>query len=131
MPEILHTLADAADALLGAVSDIVEGAVRASDGAYRCDESTFVLMLPDTDCVAAVRLAERLRESVVRALLTEGVTVSAGVAGIPTGARDAADLLATTAAALADATRHGRNQVRRSSVPPDELAAARENVGLH
>jgi len=123
--------AAAAEALLAEVSEIVEGAVRTSDGAYRCDESTFVLMLPDTDCLAAVRLAERLRESIVRSLLSEGVTVSAGVAGIPTGARAATDLLAAAAAALADATRQGRNQVRRSAVPADELAAARENVGLH
>ncbi|MDQ1702228.1 MAG: hypothetical protein QOF57_1480 [Frankiaceae bacterium] len=123
--------AAAGELLLAEIADIVRDAVRASDGAYRCDETTFVLTLPDTDCLAAVRLAERLRESIVRALLGEGVTVSAGVAGIPSGAGDATDLLAAAGAALADARRHGRNQVRRAAVPPDELAAARENVGRH
>ncbi len=123
--------AAAGEVLLEAVTAIVRDAVRASDSSYRCDETTFVLLLPDTDCLAAVRLAERLRESIVRALLSEGTTVSAGVAEIPSGARDAADLLAAAGAALADATRQGRNQVRRSSVPADEAAAAHENVGRH
>ena len=121
----------AGELLLGAIGDIVRDAVRARDGAYRWDETTFVLTLPEADSSSATRLAERLRESIVRALLKEGVTVSAGVADIPGSASDADDLLAATRAALADAQRHGRNQVRRASVDPDELKTARDNVGRH
>ncbi|MDQ1715430.1 MAG: hypothetical protein QOC60_1375 [Frankiaceae bacterium] len=121
----------AGELLLGEIADIVRDAVRSKDTAYRWDETTFVLTLPDTDCGAATRLAERLRESIVRALLKEGVTISAGVAGIPSSATDADDLLAAVGSALADAQRQGRNQVRRAAVPVDELEAARDNVGRH
>ncbi|MCU1676195.1 MAG: hypothetical protein JWM93_953 [Frankiales bacterium] len=121
----------AGELLLEEIADIVRDAVRATDSAYRSGETSFVLTLPDTGCAAATRLAERLRESIVRSLLGEGVTVSGGVAAVPSSALGAADLLAAAHAALKDAQRQGRNQVRRATVPSDEVTETTENVGRH
>jgi diguanylate cyclase (GGDEF)-like protein len=119
----------AGEVLLDEIHDIVRQAVRASDTAFRTGPIRFVLALPDTAADAAMRLAERIRESIVRALLAEGVTVSGGVAGLPSHAADGADLLAAAEAALADAQRRGRNRVRAAVATTDEIAAARDNLG--
>lgn len=119
----------AAEVLVDVIEDIVRQAVRASDTAVRAGATRFVIALPDTTADAAMRLAERIRESIVRALLAEGVTVSGGVAGLPAHAADGADLIAAAEAALADARRRGRNQVRGAAATNDEIAAARDNLG--
>ncbi len=78
--------------------------------AYRLGDDLFALVLPHSDAPTAAHALESLRVAVARDL-PYGLTVSAGVAALASGASDADTLHARAAAALREAKRYGRDAV--------------------
>jgi diguanylate cyclase (GGDEF)-like protein len=104
----------AGDAILQELAQVVSGALRTSDGAYRYGGEEFAVILPETALEEAARLAERLRKAVEAhfAPSARAVTASFGVADdVVAGGADPALLVAASDGALYEAKRSGRNQV--------------------
>lgn len=125
------------DAVLRQVSDLIGGAVRASDVFGRYGGEEFMLILPETTPESAVGLAEKLRTLVsAEPLRIAGgaeipVTISIGIAG-GTGSQLQLDMVVDRAdAAMFAAKSLGRNRtyqfrdldddapVRRAPISPD------------
>lgn len=108
------------DTVLCEFSRLLEASVRDVDVAGRWGGEEFVLVLPGTDAVGAVRLAERIRAHLEEStLLTpEGVpiriTSSFGVASRDDGST-VEELVAAADSALYEAKRAGKNRVGRAS----------------
>ncbi len=107
------------DEVLRQVGQCLPEALRDYDLAGRFGGEEFVLLLPRTQAAGAYRVAERVRTRIaglpLRAPNGDGVqvTVSVGVAALAEGSRrELTDLLAAADAALYEAKRGGRNQVR-------------------
>lgn len=103
----------AGDELLHAVADLCQGALRAEDVFARFGGEEFVVVAPNTDADEAMRLAERVRQTVegARFAATNGETVTAsfGVASAVQGSLD--ELLKSADEALYAAKQAGRNRV--------------------
>lgn len=112
----------AGDAVLRDVAAELSGAVRSTDLSYRFGGEEFCVLLRNTDLPAALLLAERVRRRIGRRLARSAVTVSIGVAAVPSSARDGAELVRRADAALYEAKRAGRNRVVQSQ--PYGLVAA-------
>ena len=109
----------AGDHLLRLLSHLVADNIRADDVFGRFGGEEFLLILPDRSLEEAGRLAEVLRREIEGYQFPYGewqplgrLTVSGGVAAFPENAQNAADLLRAADAALYDAKKAGRNQVR-------------------
>ena len=105
------------DVLLRAVSGVIKENLRTMDVAARYGGEEFVVVLPETDTVGALAVAERIRAG-VGALRVDGPqsapalqTVSAGVATFPDHAASALRLLESADEAMYRAKREGKNQV--------------------
>ncbi len=104
----------AGDELLRVVADRLRSGVRAVDTAVRYGGDETALILPDTGTRDAVRIANRIRESIARDPLVQkyGVTASMGVATHHPYGSDTADSLVHRAdQALYEAKRQGGNRV--------------------
>ena len=82
----------------------------------------FVVVVPGADVTAGAVLAETLRRRCEAEPLGTGpravhCTLSAGVAAYPESGRTVTDLLLAADRALYEAKDHGRNMVRRATVP--------------
>src|ERR1700722_13901475 len=101
------------------VAAAVASELRSTDDlAVRYGGEEFLVLMPDTELSAAVRIAERIRRQIEElAIPHEGVgqlgivTVSLGVIAGPTATHHFVDLIAGADAALYAAKRGGRNQV--------------------
>ena len=109
----------AGDRALEAVSQISKTVVRRADNLARYGGEEFVAILPGTTKAEAMKLAERLRETIERdteAALSNGVprkiTVSVGVSTFPDDADDREKLIFCADGALYEAKRAGKNKVR-------------------
>ena len=111
------------DAALQLIAQAMHGTIHASsDTAYRIGGEEFSVILPDTDEPGAEAVANRIRQVVLAQAMPHAgnphglVTVSCGVASIP-AVRDSdpVALIAAADAALYEAKRRGRNQVRTST----------------
>ncbi|HLM19181.1 MAG TPA: GGDEF domain-containing protein, partial [Acidimicrobiia bacterium] len=96
------------------------------DVAARYGGDEFVVLLPGCSRDDALRVAERVRFGISRAVGEAPVTISAGVATVPDNATDAERLMAAADSALYDAKRTGRDRVAGSGrnievVPPEPL----------
>lgn len=116
----------AGDILLEQISERLQRRLRASDRVYRVGGEEFCVLLPATDRVQAVALAEQLRSFLAETEFSpEGETIPVSVSiGVAQLDRDGASLDALYHAAdgrLYSAKAQGRNRV---SPDPDELAAA-------
>lgn len=118
---------DAGDAALRQVGQCLRLAVRDGDIAARFGGEEFVLLLPSSDEVEALSVAERLRLA-VRALSiplpdgqTTAVTISLGVAACPAHGSTAEELLRSADQALYAAKGGGRDCVRLAGVPAADL----------
>jgi diguanylate cyclase (GGDEF)-like protein len=107
------------DAVLRAIARILVAESRGVDEPARYGGEEFVVALPETDGHGALELAERIRVRIEaeRVPLVDGngqisVTASLGAATLPHGARDVPELIAAADAALYEAKRAGKNQVR-------------------
>jgi diguanylate cyclase (GGDEF)-like protein len=113
------------DQVIKEIARALDNALRDYDLAGRFGGEEFSLLLPQTRAVDALRIAERVRETIaglcVIAPGTSGgekvqVTVSIGVAALDSGSkREFADLMAAADAALYRAKAGGRNQVQMIS----------------
>ena len=72
------------------------------------------MLLPGCSRDDAVRVAERVRGGIARAVDEAPVTISAGLATVPDNASDAERLMAAADAALYEAKRTGRDRVASS-----------------
>jgi diguanylate cyclase (GGDEF)-like protein len=92
--------------------------VRKPDFVARYGGEEFAVVMPETDCKEAFHLAERIREA-VEMLTTPGgeshadnrISVSIGIAEIPSHAADMASLIREADDALYLAKSRGRNRV--------------------
>ncbi|HEU4411607.1 MAG TPA: diguanylate cyclase [Polyangiaceae bacterium] len=126
---------DMGDIVLRNVARAMADGLRSNDLAARPGGEEFLLLLPHTDLIGGLAMAERVRARLER-LTHVGpnaalrVTASFGVAcTAPSGAEPTGEeLLARADQALYDAKRSGRNRVIAWSAPGDE--AAKEAVTL-
>ena len=108
------------DRVLVLVAGLIESGLRDDDQCCRYGGEEFALLLPATDGRDALRLAERLRQTVAQTpLVVDGgtieLTLSAGVAAFPElVAGDSDELLAIADDALYAAKERGRNRVLQS-----------------
>jgi diguanylate cyclase (GGDEF)-like protein len=103
---------EAADDVLRRFADVLRRSTRGSDVPTRLDGAEFALVLRDTDRVAALAVAERLRQ-VVReefADLPVPVSVSIGLAATGTDLDSASEVLRAAHRALDAAKRLGRDR---------------------
>lgn len=103
---------DAGDAVLIAVAQRVSGELRAYDGAYRCGDDEFLIVLPGAAERPAAELAEALRRAVALDPVRDlEVTVSVGVSVSSGGPLEYEALRAQAGAALRSAKDVGGNRV--------------------
>jgi diguanylate cyclase (GGDEF)-like protein len=107
----------AGDELLKLVADAVKDICRKADLPARFGGDEFAILLPETLCADAQRVAERIREAVCRQPIRVrsadmNVTVSAGVTDLNAGGIDGPDaMIASADRALYTAKELGRNRV--------------------
>jgi diguanylate cyclase (GGDEF)-like protein len=101
------------DKALAAVSRLLSATIRASDFAARFGGEEFLLLLPETDRLGSIELAEKIRKQIERTELvqTGPITASFGVAGLPEDAVDPGELVRKADRALYMAKAQGRNRV--------------------
>jgi diguanylate cyclase (GGDEF)-like protein len=106
------------DRVLAAFGALLTAEQRASDFAARSGGEEFVVLLPGTDALGAMSVAEKLRLATQR-LDVGGVSVtgSFGVASFPDHGPDAARLLRLADRALYAAKHNGRDRVELASDP--------------
>ncbi len=107
----------AGDAVLREAALRIAGAIRSVDRAARIGGEEFALVLVQTDRQSALEVARRAIASVARSPIAAGgglalnMTVSAGVAALPSDASTGAELFAAADKALYAAKERGRNRV--------------------
>ena len=104
------------DRVIRAVADSVRDSIRPSDVAGRIGGDEFLAILPGASVYEAQGVAERIGESIRRLDLRTScgrlpVTVSIGVAEVPTGISSVTDVLAATEALLRRSKLGGKNMV--------------------
>jgi diguanylate cyclase (GGDEF)-like protein len=102
------------DAVLREVADALVANTKNYDVIARYGGDEFVVLLPGCHRDDAVRVAERVRDGIARAVGEAPVTISAGLATLPDNASDAERLMAAADAALYEAKRTGRDRVSSS-----------------
>jgi diguanylate cyclase (GGDEF)-like protein len=115
------------DEVLREVADALVANTKNYDVAARYGGDEFVVLLPGCCRDDAIRVAERVRNGIARAVGEAPVTISAGVAAVPDNANDAERLMAAADAALYEAKRTGRDRVAGSGrnmevVPPPPVS---------
>ncbi len=110
------------DRVLQRIGEILRRESRTVDLAARYGGEEFVLALPETAGEGAVKIAERLREAIASAGVSNGdvgepvaVTASLGIAVAPDEADDARSLIAAADRALYEAKQRGKNRVVRAA----------------
>src|SRR5215472_8807525 len=113
------------DEVLRQIADTMTGVLREYDLAGRFGGEEFVMLLPHTRAVDALRIAERVRAHIAQLPIYAAgasgpervpVTVSIGVAALDAGShRELSELLAAADAALYRAKASGRDQVQMIS----------------
>lgn len=104
------------DEVLKHVAAILRGNVRTHDLPVRYGGEEFCLVLPETDMIGAVAVAERVRKAVENEVIEYGgatirKTASFGVSVFPDCASDMDSLIKAADVALYWSKEHGRNQV--------------------
>jgi diguanylate cyclase (GGDEF)-like protein len=103
---------DAGDEVLRGVANVIQSGTRGIDTGARMGGDEFAVILPETNLVRGLEVAERLRSAI--AALDSGVavrvTASLGVAELPACAHTGEELRAAADAALYDAKRAGRDR---------------------
>lgn len=106
------------DRVLAMVGQVLQRAVREADIACRFGGEEFAVVLPETDRLGALTVAERIRESIFRCFdqrEVDGhqlrVTISGGIAASPADGTDVGTLLEHADQALYRAKSQGRNRI--------------------
>jgi diguanylate cyclase (GGDEF)-like protein len=107
------------DDVLAAVGAVLRSSLRTSDFAGRNGGEEFLLLLPSTDSVGALALAEKLRLALREINVSpvgRPITASIGVAVLPDHAGEAGGLELAADQALYSAKRNGRDRVELASM---------------
>ena len=109
----------AGDEALKAVAGVLREETREIDHVARYGEE-FLVMLPHTDIVGAVKVTERIQKSLAQCAVKAGeqsvkVTRSVGVAEFPVDGDSPESLIVSADAALYETKRSGRDRVERAS----------------
>lgn len=104
------------DAVLKEIAKIVKQNIREIDSVARFGGEEFSLVLPETDKMAAIVVAERIRSRISQQIIkafdeTLGVTISVGVGSFPQNTLYSDVLMETADKALYQAKMSGRNKV--------------------
>jgi diguanylate cyclase (GGDEF)-like protein len=102
------------DDVLAAVGAALSSSIRVSDFAGRFGGEEFLVLLPDTDSVGAIALAEKIRSAVAAIqvpTIERTITLSVGIAVLPDHALDADALQRAADRALYTAKNSGRDKV--------------------
>lgn len=109
----------AGDGALKELASVIGDCLRPADLPSRWGGEEFVVLLPETACVEALRAAERIRASVEHHAFSfadgVGLTCSIGTSSWPDDAEDAQGLLRLADDAVYGAKRRGRNRVMAAS----------------
>jgi diguanylate cyclase (GGDEF)-like protein len=105
----------AGDDVLRYVAKSLATTAREIDLVARYGGEEFIVILPDCSLEDAMGVAERMRSGVSRDPGMRGVTLSAGVACLPTNADDGESLLAAADEAMYKSKKAGRNRTTGSS----------------
>jgi diguanylate cyclase (GGDEF)-like protein len=125
----------AGDVLLAQIGGILRWSLRGIDFAARYGGEEMVILCPETRPEDAYIVAERLREVIAARLFdlpgspSARVTVSFGVAGIPTHASDEAALIEAADNALYMAKGSGRNRVCVAAPLAPRAVASGSSIG--
>ncbi|MBC8282493.1 MAG: diguanylate cyclase [Nitrospinae bacterium] len=106
----------AGDLTLKAVADILQKMKRTEDTACRYGGEELVLILPETEKINALVIAERIRKKVEELELefegtTFGVTLSGGIASYPADGKEVQEIVHAADVALYQAKESGRNRI--------------------
>jgi two-component system cell cycle response regulator len=117
------------DVVLKGVAATIAKEARTTDIVARYGGEEFAVVMPETDAIGAMVIAERIRERIGKMVFeTEQgplrVTMSLGVATYPDDAAKKAELVERADACLYHAKRHGRNQSVAASVLKSARKAA-------
>ena len=111
------------DIVLKAISALVQKKVRLSDVVARYGGEEYVVVLPETDIQGAVKLAERLRRDVEKAVIaarniTIRVTISLGITAYTPGTiiKSNADVIDAADKALYHSKNTGRNKLSIANI---------------
>jgi len=104
------------DIILRSVARTIEEGMRESDIKTRFGGDEFVILMPNTNKINALLLAERLRNEIKKMIIpindkNHQVTVSGGVAGFPVDAQKSKNLLNLADSALYRAKGAGKNSI--------------------
>jgi two-component system, cell cycle response regulator len=105
----------AGDDVLRQVGHAMAAAARDVDLVARYGGEEFTVILPNCSLDDAVRVAERMRSGLSGSLRPAGITLSAGVAAIPTNAGDEEALIGAADEAMYTSKRAGRDRTTRST----------------
>ena len=113
----------AGDALLHAVGAAIGGTARSADKVFRYGGDEFAVILPEVDAPTAYEVGERVRRAVARLTAKEAhpVTVSVGVATVPSDAHAKNDLIAAADTALYYGKQSGGDRVVAASDVPGDM----------
>lgn len=116
----------AGDRCLVTVAAILEDETRSGDLAARAGGEEFLVLMPETDALEAVRLAGRIRRRVAAAFedSTVPLSISAGIAQFPRDAAGAAALIESADLALYTAKRRGKDRAVDYVELPDSSRAS-------
>ena len=120
-----------ADLALQEVAEVIAGAVRTTDSAYRYGGEEFCVLLRETVAENAMAFAERLRQRIERRFAdgaTPGITASFGVAEVSPDTQTPRALVEAADAAMYESKRSGRNRVVLS-LPPSPSPGASHPSG--
>lgn len=123
----------AGDVVLIDTSKIFKRSIRTTDIAARYGGEEFCILLPETDTLGAIAIAERLRRGVETTLfrfqeMEMRTTISIGVSTFPRDADNTQQLIRSADEALYKAKKMGRNLVISCSPPEEEIPEA--TVGI-
>ena len=107
------------DETLKELAAVVQKIIRPEDYCFRYGGEEFVLLLPETNRLAAYQTAEKIRRKIEKTSLIPDkiVTVSIGISEFPTQSRSMAELFQMADQALYNSKSKGRNRITISDVP--------------
>ena len=113
------------DVVLSQIASIIDSNTRDVDKVFRYGGDEFCVLLPETDSGEAAIVAEKVRKAVSdfhfsgeEKVPSKEITISAGVASLPTDDGDEDELVRMADTALYAAKQKGRNSVAIAENPP-------------
>jgi diguanylate cyclase (GGDEF)-like protein len=108
----------AGDRLLRGIGHVMSGSVRAADLAARIGGDEFVVLMPETDRLAAGQVARRVRQEMERVVLPDGqpVCCSIGVATFATQPADVDELIHHADELMYKAKQRGKDRIVAAQV---------------